>query len=289
MTARKFTYHYHANALGLGGVLRTDRGVIPVPSLASVTLADSGGEGSGQSTNYNQDGISFSEASCNVLGYESAPNTFTTSSDVTITNLNLFDRVTAARLQMSMRSTREVTGGITTESDPDKATFSMQWTIFGLIIDGVEVIPRFDQELVGWSTYADFDKGYANRLGHAPMSLTDPGATQLIRTSFVEAFNYTPTPIGPRQGFVLPVTNFGTIHFGELVVRPGNRRVNLLRIDFDSMLQAGKGGPAQREVISNAIRNAPASAADMGTSTRSPSSGNMTLLSLAGNGVPSWP
>jgi hypothetical protein len=78
---------------------------------------------------------------------------------------------------------------------------------------------------------------------------------------------------------MLPVTNFGTIHFGELVVRPGNRRVNLLRIDFDSMLQAGKGGPAPRKMISSAG----------GTSAQSPSSGNMTLLSLAGNGVPSWP
>jgi hypothetical protein len=279
MSSKEFTYHYHANALGLGGVLRNDRGVIPVPSLASVALADSGGEGFGQSTNYSQDGVSFSDASCHVLGYESAPNTFTTSSDVSITNLNLFDRITAARLQMSMRSTREVTGRMATESDPDKATFSMQWTIFGLVIDGVEVIPQFDQELAGWPTYALFDSGQAKRLGVAPSSVTDPGAAQLIRTSFVDAFNYAPAPIGPSQGFRLPVTNFGTIHFGELVVRPGNRRVNLLRIDFDSMLQAGKGVPGQHTMISSAA----------GTSTQSPSSGNMTLLSLAGNGVPSWP
>jgi hypothetical protein len=287
MTARKFTYHYHANALALGGVLRNDRGVIPVPSLASVALADSGGEGCDQTT-YDQDGISFSDARCNVLGYESAPSTFTTSSDVSITNLNLFGRVTAARLQMSMRSTREVTGDMATESDPDKATFSMQWTIFGLIIDGVEVIPQFDQELAGWPTYALFDSGRAKRLGVLPTSLTDPGAPQSIRTSFVEAFNYAPTPIGPSQGFLLPVTKFGTIHFGELVVRPGNRRVNLLRIDFDSTLQAGKGRPAHRKVISNAARQDASVAANISPG-QSPFSGNMTLLSLAGNGVPSWP
>lgn len=288
MTARKFTYHYHANALGLGGVLKNDKGVIPVPSLASVALADSGGEGSDHAT-YDQDGISFLEASCNVLGYESAPSTFTTSSDVSITKLNLFDRVTAARLQMSMRSTREVTGGMATESDPDKATFSMQWTIFGLIIDGVEVIPQFDLELAGWPTYAQFESGQAKRLGVSPTTLTDPGAPQSIRTSFVEAFNYAPTPIGPSQGFLLPVANFGTIHFGELVVRPGNRRVNLLRIDFDSMLRVRKGGPAKRVVSSGAdVQNALSDAGALATSA-SPSSGNMTLLSLAGNGVPSWP
>jgi hypothetical protein len=37
--------------------------------------------------------------------------------------------------------------------------------------------------------------------------------------------------------------------------------------------------PGQHTMISSAA----------GTSTQSPSSGNMTLLSLAGNGVPSWP
>src|SRR5258708_1640262 len=67
MTARNFTYHYHANALGLGGVLKNDRGVIPVPSLASVALADSGGEGSDHTT-YDQDGISVSDARCHLPG-----------------------------------------------------------------------------------------------------------------------------------------------------------------------------------------------------------------------------
>lgn len=289
MSATGFTYHYHANALALGGVLKNDRGVIPVPSLASVALADSGGEGCDERTDYDKDGVSFSEARCHVLGYESAPRTFTTSSEVSITKLNLFDRLTAARLQMSMRSTREVTVGRTADSDPDKAMFSMQWTIFGLVIDGVEVIPQFDQELAEWPTYALFDSEQAKRLGVLPTSVTNPGATQSIRTSFVDAFNYAPTPIGPSQGFVLPVANFGTIHFGELVVRPGNRRANLLRIDFDSMLQPWQGGPAQPSMIANAaLQDASSVAADMSLG-QSPTSGNMTLLSLAGNGVPSWP
>jgi hypothetical protein len=288
MPTKEFTYHYHANALGLGGVLKNERGVIPVPSLASVVLADSGGHSADEISDYDQDGVKFSQARCEVTGHELAPNTFTTRSEVSITKLNLFDRVTAAHLQMSMRSTREATGGITTDSDPDKAIFSMEWTIFGLVIDGVEVLPQFDQELAGWPTYALFDSGQARRLSVPPMSLTDPGATQSIRTSFVQALNYAPAPIGPSQGFRLPVTNFGTIHFGELVVKPGNRRANLLRIDFDSMLRVADGVPTTRRVISDAALQNPAVAADM-VMGQSPSSGNMTLLSLAGNGVPSWP
>lgn len=282
MTARKFTYHYHANALGLGGVLKDDRDVTTiVPSLASVALADSGGEGFVEITNYDKDGVSFSHASCRVLGYDSGYKTFTTSSDVYITNLNLFGRVKAAILQTSISSTREVTGEMTTESNPDKACFSMQSMIRGLIIDGVEVLPQFDNELCGWQTYAQFEKEYAKRPGVTATGLAIPeSATQPIRASFVQALA-APTPIG-RQGFKLPVANFGTLHFGELVVKPGNRRVNLLRIEFDSMLQ----DPVERMAIGGTEVQ---DLSDAGGPATSPSSGTMTMLSLGGNGVPSWP
>jgi hypothetical protein len=289
--SKGFTYHYHANALGLGGVLKDDRDVTRiVPSLASVALADSGGEGFVEITNYDKDGVSFSHASCRVIGYDSAYKTFTTSSDVYITNLNLFGRVKAAILQTSISSTREVTGGITTECNPDKACFSMHSMIRGLTIDGVEVIPQFDHELCGWPTYAEFDKEYAKRLGGSTKRLAAPA--QPIRTSFVEALDYAPTPtLGPNQGFTLPVTKFGTIHFGELVVKPGNRRVNLLRIEFDSMLRVRKGRSVPKRMVrsSAAIQDASSDAGDLTTSAQSPSSGTMTLLSLGGNGVPSWP
>jgi hypothetical protein len=285
MPAKEFTYHYHANALGLGGVLKDDRDVTTiVPSLASVALADSGGEGFVEITNYDKDGVSFSHASCRVLGYDSAYKTFTTSSDVYITNLNLFGRVKAAILQTSISSTREVTGDINTESNPDKACFSMHSMIRGLIIDGVEVLPQFDNELFGWQTYAQFDKEYAKRPGVPPKP-----AAELIRASFVKALD-APTPIGPRHGFKLPVAKFGTIHFGELVVKPGNRRVNLLRIDFDSRLRVTEEWPDQLMVSSGAeVQNALSEAGDLATSVQSPHSGTMTMLSLGGNGVPSWP
>jgi hypothetical protein len=292
MTTKEFTYHYHANALALGGVLKNDRDVTTiVPSLASVALADSGGEGFVEITNYDKDGVSFSHASCRVLGYDSAYKTFTTSSDVYITNLNLFGRLKAAILQTSISSTREVTGGMEVESNPDKASFSMQSMIRGLIIDGVEVLPQFDQQLSGWPTYETFDREYAKRLGGPTTKLAVPAAdAQPIRTSFVEALDYAPTPIGPRKGFKLPVTKFGTIHFGELVVKPGNRRVNLLRIEFDSMLRISEGGESRSMVSGGAeIQNASAEAGDLAAPAQSPSSGTMTMLSLGGNGVPSWP
>jgi hypothetical protein len=287
-----FTYHYHANALGLGAVMKDDRGVTTiVPSLASVALADSGGEGFVEITNYDKDGVSFSHASCRVIGYDSAYKTFTTSSDVYITNLNLFGRVKAAILQTSISSTREVVGDMERESDPDKACFSMHSMIRGLTIDGVEVLPQFDHELCGWPTYAQFQKEYAKR-PRAAKTLRAPAAgAQPIRASFVEALDYAPArTLGVSEGFKLPVMNFGTIHFGELVVKPGNRRVNLLRVEFDSTLRVKEGGAAKRMVRSGAVMENPLAEADVvATPVASPHSGTMTMLSLGGNGVPSWP
>jgi hypothetical protein len=282
MESKGFTYHYHASALGLGGVLNYDRGVTKiVPSLASVALADSGGEGFAEITNYDRDGVSFSHASCRVMGYDSAYRTFTTSSEVYITNLNLFDRVKAAILQTSISSTREVAGGNTMESDPDKTGFSMHSMIRGLTIDGVEVIPQFDLELCQWPTYAEFDKEYAKRLGVPTKRLAVPAAyaPQPIRTSFVEALDYG--PLGRSQGFKLPVAKFGTLHFGELVVKPGNRQLNLLRIEFDSTLTVG-----QRKSFSAAKAGR---GGDSDTAVGSPRSGTGTIANLTGNGVPSWP
>jgi hypothetical protein len=281
MESKGFTYHYNASALALGGVLNYDRGVTKlVPSLASVALADSGGEGFVEITNYDKDGVSFSHASARVMGYDSEYKTFNTSSEVYITNLNLFDRVKARVLQTSISSTREVAGGntreaATTESDPDKTWFTMRSMILGLFIDGVEVIPQLDLELFQLPTYADFA-----RLADPTKGLEAPAANaQPIRTSFVKAIDRG--PLGRSQGFKLPVEKFGNIHFGELVVKPGNRHVNLLRIDFDSMLGVG-----QRKSLS---AGRAARTAELSTGATSPNGGTMTLLTLTGNGVPSWP
>jgi hypothetical protein len=290
--SRKFTYLYNASALGVGGVLKDDRDVTTlVPSLGSVALAPSGGEGSIEILNYDRDGVSFSKASSRVTGYDSAYHTFTTIADVYITNLNLFGRVKAAILQTSIKSTREVleNGNLSTESDPDKARFSMSSIIRGLTIDDVEVIPGFDFELCESPTYYDFtnkltakSNAYAQQFGVAPAQLLAvlKANAQPIRGSFVNALQHQPTHrLGPRQGFRLPVKNFGTVHFGELVVKPGHRRVNLLRMEFDSTLTFGE----------RMLAGAGAVTAEDTLVGQSPHSGTMTLLSHDTNGAPNWP
>jgi hypothetical protein len=296
MHAPGFTYLYDASALGLGGVLKHRNGATTIiPSLASVALAPTGGEGCNEISNYDRDGVSFSNARSSVRGYDSAYRTFTTCSDVYISNLNLFGRVKVALLQMSISSTRDVlSADFTEESNPDKARFWMHALIRGLTIDDVEVVPQFDIDLCESPTYDDFRTTIAGRgvgvsaqqfgVDETELQTVLDARPQPIRASFVSDLQHRPTDkFGPRRGFKLPVKNFGNVHFGELVVKPGRRRVNLLRIEFDSSLGVGwtEGlamGVARALMLTSA-----------GSTTSSPDGGSATIMSLGGNGAPSWP
>lgn len=276
------TYDYNASALGLGGVLKHADGTTTViPSLASVHLAPTGGEGFTEISNYNKDGVSFTTARSSVFGYDSGYRTFTTRSDVYITNLNLFSRLQAAILQLSITSTRVVEdvdasdeAAIAVQSDPDNARFAMNALVRGLVIDGVEVVPEYDFDLSACPTYEEFrnriDGGlvaYADQFGVAQGALERVLATnvQPIRGSFVRALRYGQTDaFEPASGIKLPVKRFGTVHFGDLVVKPGHRHASLLRIEFDSSLGSMDEVP-------------------------SPDGGSMTVVNNVGNGSPSWP
>lgn len=275
------TYDYNASALGLGGVLKNADGTITgVPSLASVHLAPTGGEGFAEVSNYSKDGVSFTTARSSVFGSDVGYRTFTTRSDVYITNLNLFGRLQAAILQMSVTSTRIVEDidvsdeeAIAVQSNPDNARFAMSAMVRGLVIDGVEVIPEYDLELSACPTYEQFrnriDGGigtYASQFGVEQTTLAKvlTRNVQPIRGSFVRTLQYAQTDaFEPARGVRLPVKSFGTVHFGELVVKPGHRHASLLRIDFDSGLGSNEEVPV--------------------------SSGSMTIANNVGNGAPSWP
>jgi hypothetical protein len=312
MTTRKFTYHYHASAFGLGGVLKDDRDVTTIaPSLASVTLPFSGGEDSAEITNYDDGrGVSFSSAYSHVHGSDSAYRTFTTSSDIWITDLNLFGRVKAKLLQLNVVSTREVlaSGVIKLEADPDKSEFTMNAIINGLTIDGVAVDVQLDDDLCGCRKYSDFverinktPSEYAQQFGVEETALNTLTASSLpVHASLVKDIKYKRTgKFGPRDGFMLPVKNFGYVHLAELVVQPGHRQINLLRIEFDSTLLSDSA-PAEREEAANPMffanttfldaetEDAPV-APDMATAMPSPARGTMTVVGEDSNGAPTWP
>lgn len=333
---RNFTYYYTTNALGLGGVLKHPDGATTiVPSLASVVLPSSGGEGFSEVTNYNQRGVSFSNARSSVLGYDSDYRTFTTRADAYITNLNLFGRLKADILQTSIISTREVVQERDLQKDvqvdlqaalnPDAVRFSMHAMIRGLTIDGVEVIPELDLELCECRTYKQLAQKLAGRIAgesahqSADTCLSQDGpeaeeqdiavpanATPIFASCFRDLHHQRTDKLGPKKGFKLPVKDFGNVYFGELIVKPGTRHVNLLRIEFDSPHAFGKsasvpkrkGSKVAEKFLKVQAMNTGGAGIDAGqlsnvTAEAQAGStydgGTMTVLSHDSNGVPIWP
>ena len=303
-----FTFHYNASAVGLGGVLKYEKGgqksgVTIARSLASVALAPTGGEGYSESGRHASDGISFSKATSHVTGYDTGYHTFTTKSTLYMEDLNLFDRVKAASLQLSITSTREVLPGATPKTEkenPDTALFSMSTMIVGLTIDGVEITPELDQALCQCGTYATFaaqintdNTRYARQFGVPPADLQKVLAANPlpIRGSLVKKLGYTPTPtVGEPDGFKIQVKDFGVVHIGELIVKAGTRTANLLRIDFNSKQKVDRPGRAAKgRKPSAAIALAGPEEEETALTARSPDSGTGTVLSLTGNGAPNWP
>ncbi|HYO76237.1 MAG TPA: hypothetical protein VE010_07205, partial [Thermoanaerobaculia bacterium] len=136
-------YTFNASAIALGGYFTRGGRQILVPSLASVALAPTGGEGWANVTNYDQDGIAFTRAESRVSGYETSRNFFTTYSDIYITNLSVFDTVRVAMMHAAVTSTRD------TNCPADEATFQLHASYRGIEIDGYEVVPEIDIHTCG--------------------------------------------------------------------------------------------------------------------------------------------
>ena len=245
-------YAFHASALGLGGVLSSGNAQTVIPSLASVALAPTGGEGSAVVENYNQHGISFSRAESRVVGTEVSDGVFTTYADVFITNLNVFNRLRIALMGATVTSTRNLADG--------ESQFDVRLMYRGVSVDANEVVPLLDFDLCNAPTYGAFVntlRGDMNRFaesfGVEPQALqTAVAATNVqdpIGGTLVRGFQVPQgAAVAAQSRGAIVVPNVGIAHFGEFLFKPGRRRVSLLRMKLfarggESMLEAdGDGG-----------------------------------------------
>ena len=261
-----YEFTYNASALGLGGVIEQGGRVTVIPSLASVALAPTGGEGSAIVENYSRDGISFSRAESRVFGYKTSGKVYTTISDIFITNLSVLGRVKVALLQGTVTSTRHI--------EADDSTFELRAMYRGVEADGEEVIPAVDVDLCNSGTYEDFARRiesnvpvFAEQFGVAPDALTETlrRRREPIRGSLVSAVRRSDRSL-IAKGNKLEISGLGNVRFGELLVKMGRRRVNLLRFEFGRSCgdMDGREGPEDF-------------------------TGDLTVASGDGNGVPIWP
>ena len=231
-------YSFNASALGFGGVLTSGGVKTTIPSLASVALAPTGGEGSALVENYNANGISFTRAESRVFGTALTDTIYTTYSDVYITNLTIFDHLKIAPMNATVSSTRDLSSS--------ESSFDVRIAYRGIAVDGQEVIPILDAELCGVPTFDAFQRMvtgssesvamYASRFGVDPDALVRAIGNPLnpIGGTLVKNLQAPAGITLAQNGTAIDVPGVGRAHFAEFLFKPGRRRVNLLRIKIGS-------------------------------------------------------
>lgn len=292
-------FTYNASAVAGGGVIeKNDGSVLIVPSLASVALSPAGGEGVAVQHNYSSPEVSFSFAETRVFGREIAKNVFHTETNVYITNLRVLDVLSIAALQANVKSTRI----LHPDDHDDDHEFELDASYVGVVAHDPKtrtshpVAPKIDLSMKGLKRYRDLkalvdrsprsggNKKLLERFDDAPdAALKDAlGKGRPILGSLVETVEDEAAPKKgavrlARHGNKLHIPGVGTVRFGELMLKPGRRRVNLLRFEFGAnMLQSllgGAGGNPQDD--------------EEGPDTYT--GGTLTMASVEGNGSPLYP
>ena len=285
-------YTFNASALALGGFFRranNDKPIL-VPSLASVSLSSSGGEGAAMIDNYDQDGVSFTRASSRVTGYEVSPNKFTTIANVQISNLNVDEAFQIAFMEATLTSDREVlTRDPDKEAHQNRTRFEVRVMYRGIVINGKEVLPEFDAEIVTASAYSDFAHVVRTKVSKNDANLISKVEERsgAIRGSVIALAHRDGRKHG-LHGRRIPVEGIGHAHLGELAVKPDRRRLSLFRLDF-------KGGAFARhdegELEPRPLASAQAPDAQPMLLTMADGDGYGTLSGgdTNTNGAPIWP
>lgn len=279
-----YDFTFNASAIGVGGLLTSGSTTTAIPSLASVALAPTGGEGFSEETNYNRHGVSFTKAESRVVGQKIAAGTYATYVDVLISNFAVRGRLKVGMMQASMTSIRNI--------HEDDSRFEFRASYRGLSIDDYEVVPELDLDLLGCSTYDDFRRrlsaapaDFAKRFGYG----TAPALTKALKSQTRPAISGTLvkslSPARARNktsiaitGHRILVPDFGSVNLAEFLFKPGRRRVSLVRIDFDERFAAPSAAAPDAAPVAKAFM--PLVLQDGGTG----GGGSLTSGSVEGNG-----
>jgi hypothetical protein len=289
-------YAYNANAIGLGGIIEGPKRKI-IPSIGSVALAPTGGEGSSVVTGYDADGISFDRSETRVFGNSPDGRLYFTRADVLMKHVNVFDQLQVELMMASVTTVREVIDGEAIDRE-----FLFEASYEGLRINGGRVIPTLSTRLFNSNpTYDGFlnalnqeeNAEYRALLGMAqddmkgliPLSQTRALEMPTIRCSLLSQ------PVSD-SGFAVDVRDVGRVHLAEALIKPGRRRLTLFRVELSrrSAPPAFPTLPPDGDMIASRPMQVIASAALLPQmADESGSGGSMTFGSVEGNGAPTHP
>jgi hypothetical protein len=283
-------FTYNASALGAGGVVRTNGVETIIPSIASVALAPTGGAGESRIDNYYSEALSFKLAHTTVSGSR-IDGIYTTQTYVYMTDLVIFNRLKIGMLRGVVTSTQ---GDL--KDDDHQITLDVSYndvrTIgrpLGVIDPGL-VDPAFDDCVTSLKRYSDLDAVLGATPGLAAMKPMSEGVNSPVnpedllpqfRAKELDVLKDLVRERRALRGSVVTkvdgevahrhhevrVPNLGTVRFGELMFKPGRRRVNLLRIAL--------GKDTFEENFDEGIVGL--------------NGGSLTIASVEGNGTPVYP
>lgn len=256
------TFAFHANTLAFGGQVEESGRTKYLPSQASVTLPPSGGIGETRVDDYNDGDISFLSATSYVSGDNVADMSYNTYANVTVSKLDIAKRVQVNVLNTIVKSENERVDGCVGES-----SITFGGDISGLVIDGHVIKVNFDFEPFAQNgKYADFvnsfttmseaevreyaeaynwdyndchtntiEEGVEVTRFHVPRNCTTGIRASLVRSTTPKLTRGEIAGI-ERKGFTIEVAGLGLLHLGEVLLKTGRRRVNMLRVELDKKL-----------------------------------------------------
>jgi len=172
-----------------------------VPSAGAVALAPAGGEGNASVEHYDANGIRFDQAVSSVRGTDDGRVAVTTAV-VSLRNIDILGRIHIDEISARV-SGRQARGAAEAEITIDNLRFR------NVVVDGRQVIVHPDAaRLNRMRTFVGFRSGDDSALA--------------LSTNVITSGDQT-----------LEVPGIGTLYFAEVVVKPGERSITMLRVEFE--------------------------------------------------------
>lgn len=214
LVAQEPRHLFHASASAVEG--RVDDHEIP--TQAGLVLPESGGSLSQRVERYDDGVVRFAEAVSEVTGVERDGVAITTST-VSIHDIHIMGVVHADRIVLRATARQGINDA--------EAKFSFAGSrIDGLKVRGEPVDIAFDTQRFNRApTFGELRaKVRSERDGFA---IERYGA---ISDSIVRSINLA--SLGTTKGYALPIEGIGTLYLGHVIVKPGERRLAMIRIDL---------------------------------------------------------
>lgn len=172
-----------------------------VPTAGAVALAPAGGDGNASVEHYDANGIRFDQAATSVRGTDDGRVAMTTAT-VNLRNIEILGRIHIDEISARI-SGRQARGAAEAEITIDNLRFR------NVVVDGRQILVRPDA-------------GKLNRM-RTFVSLRGGDDPSLSLSS----------ALIPDSDRSLEVPGIGTLYFAEVLVKPGERSVTMLRIEFE--------------------------------------------------------